>query len=411
MKDVIGGVCAPKGFKAWGLHCGIKADSEKKDLALIFSEKICNAAGMFTTNRMKGASVLVSQESLADGKLHAIIANSGNANACTGQAGLDAARGMAELAARETGVNPADVAVASTGPIGVPLPMEPIQNFVKPLAENLIAGKEGHDAALEAIMTSDGRAKEVSVEIEIDGKPVRIGGMVKGGKMLHPNMATLLCFLTTDAKISPQALERCLRPAVQNSFNRLTVDGDTSPNDTVIIMANGEAGNSAITAFSDEIEVFSKALEAVCILLAKAAARDGDGATKLISVTVAGAPNDDIAANFARTVAASNLVKSAFFSAGASWARALCAAGYAGDFEAEKTSLRFQSRAGSIEPFKNGSPAAFCEKEAKEIFLEEEVEIIIDLGGGFGKATAWGCNLTLDYISMNGAPPGYSGSR
>ena len=403
MKEIIGGVCAPKGFKAGGVRCGIKASAKKRDLALIYSEKICTAAAMFTTNRVKAASILVSQEHIADGKLRAIVANSGNANACTGQAGLEAARRMTELVAGEIGADPKEVAVASTGVIGVPLPLERIEGNIKALIDSLQDNEEGHNAALEAIMTTDVRKKEVSVEFEIDGKPVRIGGMIKGAGMVHPNMATMLCFITTDAAITPQALDKCLESSVTRTFNRVTVDGDTSTNDVVIIMASGESGSPAITAFSDEYEVFSAALEEVCVKLARAMARDGEGATKLLTVTVSGAACEETAAVFARSIASSSLVKSACFGADANWGRVLCALGYAGPaFEPEKTCMSFKSCAGEIELFKNGAPVPFCEKEAKKILSEEEIEIIANLGGGHGKANAWGCDLTYDYVKING---------
>ncbi|MCL2066176.1 MAG: bifunctional glutamate N-acetyltransferase/amino-acid acetyltransferase ArgJ [Treponema sp.] len=403
MKEITGGVCAPKGFKAGGIWCGIKAGSKKRDLALIYSEKSSDAAAMFTANRVKAASVLVSQEHLAGGKLRAIIANSGNANACTGQAGLDAARRMAELAAAELKTNPKEVAVASTGVIGVPLPIAAIESGVKPLVNSLHSGEEGHAAALEAIMTTDIRKKEIAVEIEIGGSRIAIGGMTKGSGMMHPNMATMLCFLTTDAAISPDALDKSLRLAVQRSFHRITIDGDTSTNDTVIIMANGEAGNPPITAGSAACEIFAAALEKCCIALARQMARDGEGATKLLTVTVKGAADEKTAEVMARTVAGSSLVKAACFGADANYGRVLCALGYAGpDFNLEKTGVVFKSRAGEIELFKNGMPVLFSEENAKRILSEEEIEIVADLGGGPGTSTAWGCDLTYDYVKING---------
>jgi len=403
LKEIAGGVCGPKGFKAGGIWCGIKASSKKRDLALIYSEKTCNAAAMFTTNRVKAAPVLVSREHLAGGKLRAIIANSGNANACTGQDGMAAARRMAELVAGEFGVNPKEVAVASTGVIGVPLPIAAIESNIKALVNSLRPDEEGHSACLEAIMTTDTRKKEVSVEIDIGGKPVRIGGMVKGSGMIHPNMATMLCFLTTDAAVSPEALSHSLRLSTKRSFNRLSVDGDMSTNDMVIVMANGEAGNSPIASGSAEHELFTSALEEVCVRLTRAMARDGEGATKLITVTVSGGADEETAEALARAVTSSSLLKAAIFGADANWGRVLCALGYAGpDFDPDKTTVCFKSGAGKIEVFKNGVPVPFSEETAKKILCEEEIEILVSLGSGPGRASAWGCDLTYDYVKING---------
>ena len=403
MKEISGGVCSPKGFMAGGIRAGIKPGSQKKDLALIYSQKICNAAAVFTTNRVKAASVLVSQENIAKGKLHAVIANSGNANACTGEAGLDAARQMAKLTADALSIDFSEAAVASTGVIGVPLPITVIQNNIAALKASLRDDEQGHAAALEAIMTTDIRKKDAAVEITIDGKPVRIGGMAKGSGMIHPNMATMLAFITTDAAIEPKALDAGLRRAVKRSFNRLTVDGDTSTNDTALIMANGEAGNPPLTAESGGYEVFCAALEHVCTALARKMARDGEGASKLVTVTVSGASSEDAAEALAKSIASSSLVKAACFGADANWGRVLCAMGYAGVvFDPAKTDVSFLSRAGEIEVCKNGGPVPFCEEKAKLILLEEEIEIDVRLQEGGGKASAWGCDLSYDYVKING---------
>jgi glutamate N-acetyltransferase/amino-acid N-acetyltransferase len=403
MKEITGGVCAPKGFKAGGIWCGIKANSKKRDLGLIYSEKRCNAAAMFTANRVQAASVLVSREHLASGKLRAIIANSGNANACTGQEGLAAARRMAELAADEFAISPGEVAVASTGVIGVPLPIAAIENSAGALANSLRGDDAGSQAALEAIMTTDTRKKDGALEIEIDVKPLRIGGMAKGSGMIHPNMATMLCFITTDAAISGEALDRCLRRSVDRSFNRLSVDGDTSTNDTVIIMASGEAGNTPIAPGSAECELFAEALETLCVKLTRAMARDGEGATKLLTVTVSGAASEQSAAALAKSAASSSLVKAACFGADANWGRVLCALGYAGvEFDPEKTEIRFRSKAGEIPVCRGGASLPFSEEEAKKILLEEEIEIICNTGGGQGSASVWGCDLSYDYVKING---------
>jgi glutamate N-acetyltransferase/amino-acid N-acetyltransferase len=403
MKDITGGVCAPKGFKAGGIWCGIKASSKKRDLALIYSEKLCTAAAMFTSNKVKAASVLLSQKHLARGKLRAIIANSGNANACTGEAGLAAARRMAELAADEFAIKAEEVAVASTGVIGVPLPVGAIESSISSLADSLRGDESGHAAALEAIMTTDTRRKDASIEIEIDGVPVRIGGMCKGSGMIHPNMATMLCFITTDAVVSRELLDKSLLEALKRSFNRLTVDGDTSTNDTVIIMASGEAGNAPIENEGPGFAAFSAALEVLCVKLTRAMARDGEGASKLLTVTVKGALDEDAAEVLAKSVAGSSLVKAACFGADANWGRVLCALGYAGvDFNPDRTDVRFKSAAGEITVCRGGASVPFSEDEAKKILSQEEIEIIAELGGGPGRAVVWGCDLTYDYVKING---------
>jgi glutamate N-acetyltransferase/amino-acid N-acetyltransferase len=440
MKNIEGGVCAPRGFRAGGIWCGIKAVSHgsasgnpiaepqnhphKRDLALIYSEKPCVSAAVFTRNKVKAAAVLVNMEHAAHGSLRAIIANSGNANACTGSDGLAAARKMADLIADELAISARDVAVCSTGVIGVPLPIAAIEAEASSLADSLQNDASGHEAALEAIMTTDTRKKGGAVEVEIGGKPVRIGAMVKGSGMIHPNMGTMLCFITTDAGISREMLDKALRGAVDRSFNRVTVDGDTSTNDTAIIMANGEAGNTQIAADDSDYAAFYGALEALCTGLARKMARDGEGATRLLTVTVTGAADEQAAEILAKSVAASNLVKAAIFGADANWGRVLCALGYAdakyggkhgerdargapdknagAEFDPAAVDVSFASRAGEILVCKNGGPAAFSEEDAKKILLEEEVEIRAKVGTGAGAATVWGCDLTYDYVKING---------
>jgi len=408
IKEISGGVCAPKGFRAGGICCGIKASSKKRDLALIYSEKACTAAAMFTANRVKAASVLVSQEHLSGGVLRAVIANSGNANACTGEAGLTAARRMAELAADLFALSPAQVAVASTGVIGVPLPIAAVEHSIEALGNSLRGDEAGHTAALEAIMTTDIRKKDGAVEIEIAGKIVHIGGMVKGSGMIHPNMATMLCFITTDAAISREALDSCLRRVVARSFNRLTVDGDTSTNDTVIIMANGEAANAPIAAAGADRELFEQALESLCVKLTRAMARDGEGATKLVTVTVSGAQDEKSAETLAKSVASSSLVKAACFGADANWGRILCAMGYSGaEFNPSEVDVSFASAetGGSCEEIavcRGGASLPFSEGDAKRILSREEIDIRVKAGNGSGSATAWGCDLTYDYVKING---------
>jgi glutamate N-acetyltransferase/amino-acid N-acetyltransferase len=403
MKEIAGGVCVPKGFMAAGIRCGIKASSQKKDLALIFSQKECTAAAMFTTNKVKAACVTISQKHIENGKLHAIIANSGNANACTGDVGIDAAVRMARAAGKALGVEAHEVAVASTGVIGVPLPVTLIENNIGNLKESLQSDEIGHAAALEAIMTTDTRKKEIAFEFDINGKKVRIGAMAKGSGMIHPNMATMLAFITSDAVIDKDTLDMALNSAVKCSFNRLTVDGDTSTNDMVVMMANGEAGNVPIITGSPSYEIFVSALIKACVTLTRAMARDGEGATKLITVTVTNAPNEEIAEKLAKSTASSSLVKAACFGADANWGRVLCALGYAGvDFTPAKTSINYKSASGKIDVCKNGESVAFNEEKAKIILSQEEVEINIDINEGSAQASVWGCDLTYDYVKING---------
>jgi len=409
MKEIKGGVCAAKGFMAGGIRCGIKpGNSNKKDLALIFSLKPCTAAAVFTKNKVQAACIQVSKENIArcaDGKMRAVIVNSGNANACTGDEGLSAAKRMAFLASKVLEVDEREVAVASTGVIGVPLPINVIVKNINVLKASLRDDGQGHADALEAIMTTDTRKKETAFEIEIGGKTVRIGAMAKGSGMIHPDMATMLAFITTDAAISSEALDKCLRKAVNNSFNRLTVDGDTSTNDMVLIMANGEAGNEQLTTDGghEDLKKFESALEVVCISLAKMIARDGEGATKLISVKLEGASCEKTALSLAKSVASSSLVKAACFGADANWGRVLCAMGYAGvDFSPEKTDVCFSSRAGDITVCKSGKAFSFSEEKAKQILSEEEIEIRINMNDGESIATVWGCDLTYDYVKING---------
>jgi len=403
MTEIKGGICAPKDFLAGGIRCGIKPSSQKKDLALIYSKTPCCAAAMFTSNKVKAASVIVSKENTANGKVRALIANSGNANACTGSEGMDSAKRMAALAAGALGLNAKEVAVASTGVIGVKLPIAAIENGITSLKESLRDDEIGSSDALEAIMTTDTRKKEIAVEITIDKKPVRIGAIAKGSGMIHPNMATMLAFITTDAAISFSALDLCLRRAVRQSFNCLTVDGDTSTNDMIVIMANGCAGNALLTGKDDDCRIFYKALEHVCIELTKMMARDGEGATKLITVSVKGAQCTGTALALAKSIASSSLVKTACFGADANWGRVLCAMGYANvDFEPENTSVSFKSSEGEIKVCDKGMTFPFSEEDAKKILSQEEIEIIVNLCEGDGNATMWGCDLTYDYVKING---------
>jgi glutamate N-acetyltransferase/amino-acid N-acetyltransferase len=410
MNMIDGGVCAPIGFKAGGVYCGIRKKADKNDLALIVSDRPAAAAALYTTNRVQAASVLVTKDHLAAGSARAIICNSGNANACTGAAGLAAARRMAELAAAAVRCRPGEVAVGSTGVIGVPLPIAKVEGGMAALAAALSATAAGHDAALNAIMTTDTRKKDIAVEFELGGRKARIGAMAKGAGMIHPNMATMLSFVTTDAAVSPAALDAALRSAVGRSFNRVTVDGDTSTNDCVVVLANGAAGNPPVAAAAGaDYAAFAAALEAVCVHLAKAIARDGEGATRLVACTVAGAADEAGAEILAKAVVGSSLVKAACFGADANWGRILCAMGYSGaDFDPASAYVAFSSAAGSIAVCAAGASIPFSEETAKKVLSEPEIAIEVSLrtpGGapaGGGAATAWGCDLTYDYVKING---------
>ncbi|MCL1814299.1 MAG: bifunctional glutamate N-acetyltransferase/amino-acid acetyltransferase ArgJ [Treponema sp.] len=404
MKTIAGGICAPRYFLASGIRCGIKENASKRDLALVFSERPCSSAAVFTTNRVQAASVIVSREHSRSEKIRALVANSGNANACTGQAGLEAARRITELTAEKLGIAVEETAVASTGVIGVPLPINRIEAGIANLAA--ILAPNGGDTALEAIMTTDIRKKSTAIELKLlagHGTPIRIGAMAKGSGMIHPNMATMICVITTDAAITAAMLDRALRRAVDRSFNRMTVDGDMSTNDMALVMANGAAENPLVDREGPAWEAFASALEYVCTGLAKAMARDGEGATRLITVTVKGAACEEDAAILARSVAGSSLVKAACFGADANWGRVICALGYAGvPFKPEETSVEFTSAAGSTLVCKNGEGLLFSEERAKQILLEEEIEIKVIAGSGSGQAVSWGCDLTYDYVKING---------
>ena len=403
MKEIEGGICAPKGFLASGIRCGIKTTATKRDLALVYSQQPCTSAAVFTANVVQAASVIVSREHNKAGQVRALITSSGNANACTGQAGLEAAHSITKMTAELLKITKEETAIASTGVIGVPLPVAAIEKGIAELVAGL--APDGADAALEAIMTTDIRKKYTAVEFELPGKtsPVRIGAMTKGSGMIHPNMATMICVITTDAAISAAMLDKALRRAVNRSFNRLTVDGDMSTNDIALIMANGAAGNSPVNEAGPAWEAFAMALETVCIKLARAMARDGEGATRLITVTVSGAASEDAAAVLARSVAGSSLVKAACFGADANWGRVLCAMGYAGiPFRLEETSVEFASSAGTLPVFRNGEALPFSEETAKRILMEEEIIINAIAGNGTGTASAWGCDLTYDYVKING---------
>lgn len=412
IKFIDGGVCAAKGFRASGVYCGIKKPSidnqdpnrpHKNDICLVVSDVIANTAAVYTQNKVKGAPILVTKENLSKtgGKARAVIANSKNANTCNAD-GEEKAREMCRLAASGLGILPEEVVVASTGVIGQILPIEPIAAAIEPLCASL--SYTGNEAAATAIMTTDTVKKEVAVEFEIGGKTCRIGGMAKGSGMIHPNMATTLNFITTDAAISTELLSKALGYAVKFTYNCLSVDGDTSTNDMVSVMANGMAENTEITeADSDEYRLFENALYTVMMNLTRMLAKDGEGATKLLECTVSGAKDTDTAITVAKSIIRSPLLKCAMFGADANWGRILCAIGYAdADFEIDCVNVSLSSEAGSVRVCENGSGCDFSEEEAKKILLKDEISILVSIGSGIGEATAWGCDLTYDYVKING---------
>lgn len=400
LKIIDGGICAAKGFRACGIHCGIRKNKTKYDLALICSDTPCSAAAVYTTNLVKGAPLVVTKKHLENGVAQAVIINSGNANTCNAN-GVEVAETMCSFAANGLGLSSDDVLVASTGVIGQPLPLEPIENGMPELLSKL--SYEGSEDAATAIMTTDLTKKEVSVEFEIDGKICHMGGIAKGSGMIHPNMATMLVFITTDAAISSEMLQKALSQDVQKTFNMISVDGDTSTNDNVIVMANGCAGNAVIENENENFAIFMKALNTVTVALSRMIASDGEGATKLLECTVNGAATEEDAKIIAKSVICSSLLKAAMFGADANWGRILCAIGYSGaNVDVQKVSVSFVNAKGEVLVCENGAGVDFSEEEAKEILLEKEIEIRIGLGDGDGKAVAWGCDLTYDYVKING---------
>lgn len=400
MKIIEGGVCAPKGFTASGVHCGIRKNKEKRDIALIYSDTIATAAAVYTTNKVKGAPLTVTKNNIANGYAQAVICNSGNANTCNAN-GIEIAEQMCDLVGKELGIDKTDVVVASTGVIGQPLNIEPIAKGIPMLKKAL--SKDGSQNAAEGIMTTDTRLKELSVSFDIDGVECKIGGIAKGSGMIHPNMATMLVFITTDCKISSKMLNLALSTDIQSTFNMVSVDGDTSTNDMVTILANGQAGNTEITECDEKFDAFMKALNTLTVYLCRKIAGDGEGATKLLECTVNGAKDEQNAKIIAKSVICSSLVKSAMFGSDANWGRVLCAIGYSGaDVDVNKVFVSFKSSKGEIVVCENGAGVDFSEEIAKEILLQEEITIVIKLGDGNGNATAWGCDLTYDYVRING---------
>ncbi len=399
MEIINGGICAAKGFTAGGIHCGIRKNKSKKDLSLIFSETKASAAAVYTTNLVKGAPLAVTKAHLLNGVAQAVICNSGNANTCNAD-GIEVAQQMASLAAGALGIDEDDVIVASTGVIGQPLDITPIKDSIVALKDSL--GNNSADAA-EGIMTTDTVQKEIAVSFDIGGVTCKIGGIAKGSGMIHPNMATMLVFITTDTAISPEMLQKALSSDIQNTFNMVSVDGDTSTNDMVSVLANGMAGNKEITAEGEDFDAFMKALNTVTVYLCRMIAGDGEGATKLLECRVTGAGDEKTAKTVAKSVICSSLTKAAMFGADANWGRVLCAIGYSGaDVDVTKVDVSFTSAKGTIPVCKDGSGIEFSEEIAKEILLEKEIIINVELNSGEFAATAWGCDLTYEYVKING---------
>lgn len=400
-QPVAGGVCAAQGFSAAGVHCGIRRNHTKLDLALIKADVRCAGAGCYTTNKVYGAPITVDREHLQDGYAQAILVNSGNANTCAPN-GIQLANQTCDLVAEALGIDAADVLPASTGVIGQEMELEPFAKGIPEAAAKLAATEQAaHDAAT-AIMTTDTHAKEYAVAFTIGGKTCHIGAMAKGSGMIHPNMATMLLFLTTDARVEPALLQKALSTVVPATFNQISVDGDTSTNDTVLLLASGLSGAEVLPGTAD-YDTFVAALTAVAEKLCRELAADGEGATKLLECTVTGAPDLATARAVSKSVIHSTLFKAAMFGADANWGRVLCAIGYTpGDFDISKTAVRLKSRAGEVFVCENAAHHPYSEEEAAVVLKEDEIEILVDLGCGDATAKAWGCDLTYDYVKING---------
>ncbi len=400
MQIISGGVCAAKGFTAGGVHCGVRKNRTKKDLAMIYSEVKASAAAVYTTNLVKGAPLTVTKANIADGYAQAVICNSGNANTCNAD-GIEIAEKMCAIAADTLQISAKDIVVASTGVIGQPLSIAPFESGIPAVAT--VLSKDGSEAAAEGIMTTDTVKKEIAVEFTVGGKTCRIGGIAKGSGMIHPNMATILVFITTDVAIEPALLQKALSADIADTFNMVSVDGDTSTNDMVTVLANGMAGNAKITAEGEDFTAFMQALNTVTVYLCRCIAGDGEGATKLLECKVDGAKDTATAKTVAKSVICSSLLKAAMFGADANWGRVLCAIGYSGaDVDVNKVDVSFKSDKGEILVCKDGAGVDFSEEKAKEILLEKEIDILISLHSGNASATAWGCDLTYDYVKING---------
>ena len=402
MKIIEGGVVAAKGFYASGVHCGIRKNKTKKDLALIYSEKKASTASVYTTNKVKGAPLTVTKENISDGYAQAVICNSGNANTCNAD-GIEVAKSTCDALASVLKINSNDVVVASTGVIGQPLDITPIVNAIPALVDSLSNDDKASKDAAEGIMTTDTRLKEIAVSFEVGGVECKIGGIAKGSGMIHPNMATMLVFITTDAKIAPEMLQKALSSDIKNTFNMVSVDGDTSTNDMVTVMANGMADNAIIDSEGEDFDAFMKALNTVTVYLCRRIAADGEGATKLLECEVSGAKDEQNAKIIAKSIICSSLVKAAMFGSDANWGRILCAIGYSGaDVDVNRVDVFFKSSKGEILVCENGAGVDFSEEIAKEILLEDEITIVVKLGDGNACATSWGCDLTYDYVKING---------
>ena len=400
-KSIPGGICAPAGFSAAGVHCGIRHNHSKLDLALIKADVRCAGAGCYTTNKVYGAPITVDREHLKDGYAQAIVVNSGNANTCAPN-GIELAKETCEIVANELGISADDVLPASTGVIGQAMSIEPFAKGIPAAAAKLAATDAGSHDAATAIMTTDTHSKEVSIEFPIGGKTCRMGAIAKGSGMIHPNMATMLLFITTDVKVEPAVLQAALSSVVPATFNQISVDGDTSTNDTVLLLASGLSGAKVQPGTAD-YDTFVAALTQVAEQLSRELAGDGEGATKLLECIVTGAPDLLTARAVSKSVIHSSLFKAAMFGADANWGRVLCAIGYTpGDFDISKTAVRLKSKAGEVFVCENAAYHPYSEDEAAKVLKEDEIQILVDLGSGDFTAKAWGCDLTYDYVKING---------
>lgn len=400
MIPIQGGVCAPKGFQASGIHCGIRNNRTKPDLALIFSEHPAATAAVYTRNKVQGAPLTVTREHIANGYSRAILCNSGNANTCNAN-GIDLAKTCCRLVADALSLPPEDIVIASTGVIGQPLPISPFQYGIPKLVAAL--NPHGSSQAAEAVMTTDTHPKEYAIEFEANGTTCRLGVITKGSGMINPNMATMLTFITTDAAIAPTVLQQALNTTITNTLNQISVDGDTSTNDMAVILANSAAGNTPIEINTPAYQSFCQALHQLCVWVCRKIAADGEGATKLLECTVTHARTPKIARNIAKNIISSDLLKAAMFGRDANWGRVLCAIGYTeGDFDISRVSLTLKSNTGSVLVCQNAAYHPFSEEEAARILVADTIELLVDMADGEASAQAWGCDLTYDYVKING---------
>lgn len=401
LKNISGGVCAPNGFLASGIHCGIRKNKSKKDLAIIFSEVPCSAASVYTLNKVQGAPIAVTKKHLENGTAQGILCNSGKANTCNAD-GVEIAKKMCELAADATTLSAQDFIVASTGVIGQSLPIAPFIEGVPQAVSLLEHSPEACLDAANAIMTTDTKVKQLAFEFVLGGKTCHIGAIGKGSGMIHPNMATMLIFITTDVAISPAYLQKALSTATHTTFNQISVDGDTSTNDMVSVLANGMAENSLIDSENEDYAVFFGALHSICLEMSRCIAGDGEGATKLLECKVTGAPSDEIALAVSKSVISSSLLKAAMFASDANWGRILCAIGYTpGDFSIDQVSVTIKSSEGEVLVCQNAAHVPYSEEHATKVLSQPEVLLDISMGDGTGEGTAWGCDLTYDYVKIN----------